>query len=82
MISTLKRWVAVLLGRGKNKEEDAKDACPLGCEHKTFHYCIRSGLHCNKHCACDCVACVHNRICPAPLDEYGVVVLKGESILV
>jgi len=37
------------------------DNCPKGCKHRTFHFCMESGTHCDKHCICLCYLCVEER---------------------
>lgn len=32
--------------------------CPPECDHKTFHFCMASGTHCDKHCCCPCDMCI------------------------
>ena len=34
------------------------DNCPKTCKHKTFHFCMESGTHCDKHCVCVCRLCI------------------------
>lgn len=31
--------------------------CPKTCRHRTFHFCMESGTHCDKHCVCPCEQC-------------------------
>lgn len=31
--------------------------CPPDCCHTFLHDCKKSGLHCAKHCTCDCTEC-------------------------
>ena len=37
------------------------DDCPKSCKHITFHFCMESGTHCDKHCICRCKLCAEER---------------------
>lgn len=58
------------------------DKCPKKCKHSTFHYCDKSGTHCDKHCVCTCGACAADRKNPAPVDKKsGGKILPGSTIV-
>lgn len=38
-----------------------KENCPKKCKRKTFHFCMESGTHCDRHCTCACPGCARKR---------------------
>ena len=54
--------------------------CPPKCDHSGFHYCGKSGTHCDKHCVCACNQCEADRKDPnAPF--LGIGIVGGEIAL-